>query len=66
MHFQKPTSSLEDRLDREAKRLKEAARHLPSGNERDDLLRRARHLVVAAHLNEWLSSPGLQPPQTAK
>jgi hypothetical protein len=62
MRSKSPSSTLETRLDQEVKRLKEAAWHLPSGAERDGLLKKSRQLVVAAHLNEWLTSPGLQPP----
>ncbi|MEA2886972.1 MAG: hypothetical protein QOD11_1332 [Bradyrhizobium sp.] len=66
MRFRTPTSSLENKLDDEAKRMKEAASHLPFGSERDKLLKKSRQLAVAAHINEWLSSPGLRPPQGAK
>jgi hypothetical protein len=41
---------------------KSEAASLPPGKERERLLRRARHLEVASHINEWLSSPGLKPP----
>jgi hypothetical protein len=34
----------------------EALRHMPL------LLRRARQAETAAHINEWLRSPGLRPP----
>ena len=40
----------------------EAAK-LPHGKQRDALLRRARQLETASHINEWLSSPGLKPPK---
>jgi hypothetical protein len=66
MRFRTSTSSLESRLDQEARRLTEVARRLPPGSERDDLLKRSRRLIVAAHLNEWLFSPGLRPPQSAE
>jgi hypothetical protein len=45
-----------------AKNLEDQAWRLPPGPERDALLRRARHLDVAAHLSDWLASPGLKPP----
>jgi len=54
--------SLEKRLEQEALRLKRAAVVLPPGKERDVLIRKSRQITVAAHLNAWLSSPGLQPP----
>jgi hypothetical protein len=36
---------------------------LPAGKNRDALLRKARQIDTASHINEWLSSPGLQTPQ---
>jgi hypothetical protein len=64
--FQEPYYLTETQLDQEARRLKEAAWHLPAGNERDKLLRKSRQLAVAAHISAWLSSPRLQPPRAAK
>lgn len=58
----KQTTSLDQRLEEQAKRLRQEARGIPPGVERDRLMRRARQAEVAAHMNEWLSSPGLQPP----
>ena len=52
----------EERLADEARRLKLKAENLPFGKERDDLIRKSRQAATAAHLNEWLSSPGLKPP----
>jgi hypothetical protein len=57
------TIALGDRLDDEAERLRQKARTVPVGKERDRLLRRARQLETASHINQWLSSPGLQTPQ---
>jgi hypothetical protein len=57
------TIALGDRLDDEAERLRQKARTVPVGKERDSLLRRARQLETASHINQWLSSPGLQTPQ---
>jgi hypothetical protein len=57
------TTTLGDRLAHEAERLKQNARTLPIGKEREGLLRNARQLETASHINEWLSSPGLQTPQ---
>ncbi|HEV7217862.1 MAG TPA: hypothetical protein VGN39_03225 [Terriglobales bacterium] len=51
-----------ERLDQEAKRLRIEAEKLPHGSERDQLLRKARQAETAFHVNNWLSSPGLQPP----
>jgi len=56
-------SSFEVRILQAAKDLEEMAWRLPPGPERDAMLRRARQMDVANHMNEWLSSPGLQPPK---
>ena len=57
------TISLEERLAEEAKRLRAAARLLPPGAVRQAALRKARQAEIAAHLSEWLQSPGLKPPK---
>ena len=57
------TITLGDRLADEAERLRQKARTAPAGKERESLLRKARQLETASHINEWLSSPGLQTPQ---
>ena len=54
--------SIEERMIEAAKQLRQAANLLPCGKERDERLRTADRLCVAAHLNDWLNSPGLQPP----
>jgi hypothetical protein len=59
----KQTISLETRLSEEAKRLRDEAKLLPPGAEREELIRKARHAEAAAHMNDWLTSPGLQPPK---
>jgi hypothetical protein len=51
------------RLADEARRLKEQAKTLPYGLERDALIRRARQAETASQINAWLSSPGLAPPK---
>ena len=56
----KPT--LVDRLMLEANRLKDEAHKLPYGPLRDAMIRRARQNQTAAHIDQWLSSPGLQSP----
>ena len=58
----KQTTSLEQHLAEEAKRLREAADKAKDIKERDMLLRKARQVETAAHVKEWLTSPGLQPP----
>ena len=55
--------SFEERLAKEAKRLREQAKALPPGVEREELMRKARQAETASHMNEWLTSPGLRPPE---
>jgi hypothetical protein len=60
----KHTLTFEQRLSEEAKRLREAAEREPLGSTaRQVLLRRARQAETASHMNDWLRSPGLQPPR---
>ena len=58
-----PKAPLHDRLVLEAVRLKDEAHELPPGPLRDARIRKARQAATACHVNEWLSSPGLQAPQ---
>jgi hypothetical protein len=55
--------SLEERLSEEAKRLRAEAKLLSTGAVRDELIRRARQADTASHVNEWLTSSGLRPPE---
>ena len=55
------TKPLDQRLEDQAKRLRQEARGTPPGIERDRLIRRARQAEIAARVSEWLSSPGLPP-----
>jgi hypothetical protein len=57
------TESLEARLSEEAERLRAEAKLLPPGAARDEIVRKARRAEIAAHINEWLTSPGLRPPE---
>jgi hypothetical protein len=57
----KPT--FEQRLTQEAHLVKERAETLPPGQERELLSRKARQLETASRINDWISSPGLQPPK---
>ena len=62
----KQRATFDERLAEEAKRFKEAAeREAPGSLARELLLRRVRQAETAAHLSEWISSPGLQPPKPA-
>jgi hypothetical protein len=53
----KQIQSLEERLADEAKRLREEAKLLPPGAVRDEVLRKARQMEAASHMNEWLAAP---------
>jgi hypothetical protein len=57
--------TLEEKWHQQAETYKEKAAHLPYGKERDELLRLSRQLETASRVNEWLTSPGLQPPKPA-
>jgi hypothetical protein len=59
----KQIQSLEERLAEEAKHLREEAKLLPPGAQRETLLRKARQAETGSHMTEWLTSPGLQPPK---
>ncbi|WP_426613484.1 hypothetical protein [Bradyrhizobium sp. McL0616] len=53
--------TLKQRLLEEARNLREEAKLLPYGPLRDAVLMKARQAETAAHMDDWLSSPGLQP-----
>nr|WP_084809356.1 hypothetical protein [Bradyrhizobium sp. NAS80.1] len=57
------TNTLEERLAKEAKRLRKQAQGTPLGIERERLVRRAREAETASHLTKWLHSRGLQAPK---
>jgi len=60
----KHTVTFEERLAQEAIKFKEAAAKQPVGSKAQELLlRRARQAETASHINDWLNSPGLQPPR---
>jgi hypothetical protein len=63
IQLNQPKPPFEKRLAQEALRVKERAKTLSRGKERELLSRKARQLETASHLSEWLSSPGLQPPR---
>ena len=60
--FEQP-QSLKQRLIEQVKRLREEAKLMAPGLDREALLRKARLTETAAHIDEWLSSPGLQAPK---
>ena len=55
--------SLEERLGQEAITLQQEAEALPQGQEREQLLRKARQAKTGSHIGQWLRSAGLQPPR---
>lgn len=59
----KQVISFRDRLLGEARRLTEQAKLLPFGASRHAALKKARQAEVAAHMDEWLNSPGLKSPR---
>lgn len=58
----KQTIFVKDRLISFAQQARERARLL-TGTERDALLKKARQADTAAHIEDWVNSPGLQPPK---
>jgi hypothetical protein len=55
--------SLEQKWHEQAEAFRREAERLPYGKDREDLLRKARQLETASHINEWVSSPGLERPK---
>jgi hypothetical protein len=59
----KQTKSLKEQLLEEAQNLRGEAKLLPYGPLRDAALKKARQTEAAAHMDDWLNSPGLRPPK---
>jgi hypothetical protein len=57
--------TFEDRIAAEKASTEAKAAKLKPGPEKDALLKKIRQLETASHINDWLSSPGLQPPKLA-
>jgi hypothetical protein len=57
----KENAPLNQRLTEQAERLRKEARGTSPGVKRDQLIRQARQAETASHIQEWLSSPGLEP-----
>jgi len=57
--------TFEENLAAEKAKLEAQVAQLKPGPQRDRLLRKIRQLETASHINEWLTSPGLQPPEPA-
>lgn len=54
---------LKDRLALFAKEARKKANRLPPGLGREAMLNKVRQADVAAHLDDWATSPALQPPK---
>jgi hypothetical protein len=59
----KQTTSLQERLLETAQQCRQQAKLLPYGPVREAVLKKARQAEAAAHMDEWLSSPGLHAPK---
>ena len=57
------TKTLKERLLEESQNLRDVAKLLPYGPVRDATLRKARQTETAAHMDDWLNSPGLRSPK---
>jgi hypothetical protein len=55
--------SFADRIAEEKQRLEGELARAEPGPARDALLKKLRQLDVAAHADEWLTSPGLRSPK---
>jgi hypothetical protein len=60
LHRFEHSSIFEYHSEDEAINLLKQAKGMPYCIRRDELLRKAGQMDVATHINEWLSSPGLQ------
>lgn len=56
------STSLQDRLAAFAEKARHKASELPAGQEREEMLRKARQADTASHMDDWANSRGLQPP----
>ena len=61
-HANRLPGSFEERCLAVANKREAEANDIPAGDLRDEMLRNARQMRVAADLEKWLSSPGLMPP----
>ncbi|MCK1640328.1 hypothetical protein IVA95_22640 [Bradyrhizobium sp. 157] len=59
----KQLSTFQYRLEEEAINLRKQAEAMPHGIRHDELLRKAGLIDVAAQVNKWLTSRGLQLPK---
>jgi hypothetical protein len=59
----KQSSTLGDRLKKEARNLRKQAEGMPPCIRRDELLRKANQAETAAHMDQWLPPSGSRQPQ---
>ena len=57
--------TFEENIAAEKAKLEAQVAELKPGPQMDALLRKIRQLDTAAHMSEWLTSPGLKPPEPA-
>jgi hypothetical protein len=57
------TDSLSERLVQDLEHLNRQLETLPPGPERNYVVRRIRQNETASHIDQWLTSPGLQTPR---
>jgi hypothetical protein len=57
------TAPLDQRMTEQAERLRQEAQGTLPGVQRDKLIRQARQLETASHMQDWLTSPGLEGPR---
>ena len=55
--------TVEEKWRQQSEAAREEAEKLPSGKQREALVRKARQLQTASQIEQWLSSPELQPPR---
>jgi hypothetical protein len=60
---ERPLLSLQDRLIKFTQDARTAAKKMPAGAERHDLLQKARDGEAAAKIDRWLSSSDLRSPK---
>lgn len=56
-------SATEEQWRQRAEAARQEAEQLPFGRRREALVREARRLRTASQIDQWLSSPELQPPR---
>ena len=57
--------TFEENIEAEKAKVQAQVAKLKPGPQMDALLKKIRQLETASHVNEWLTSPGLQPPTSA-